>query len=126
MVGIGQGAVPDGRPRAPLGGTSPRVPSAPRWVGFRDRLRVGGGWVDPMSTYHLQARLFEGSLAAPTRNELLSHETDDWENAVTCAHELTDRGFVVWVYDHGRRPQLAFASDYRVVAEFSPAADRVR
>jgi hypothetical protein len=79
-----------------------------------------------MSLYHLHARLLEGTLIDASRNELQSRETDDWDEVVSLGRELAKRGFSVWVYDHGRPSPYPSASDFRVVAEFSPAGERVR
>lgn len=79
-----------------------------------------------MSLYHLHARLLEGSLLDATRNELQSRETDDWNEVLSLAEELASRGFSVWIYDHGRTSPFRTASDFRVVAEFSGAGQRVR
>ena len=53
-----------------------------------------------MALYHLHARLFEGSLAAPTRDELQTRESDDYGAAVALAEELAARGFSSWLYAH--------------------------
>jgi hypothetical protein len=79
-----------------------------------------------MSLYHLHARLLEGTLLDVTRNELQSRETDDWDQILAFGGELAERGFAVWVYDHGHRSPYLTASDFRVVAEFSANGERVR
>ncbi|GAA4737624.1 hypothetical protein GCM10023199_13870 [Actinomycetospora chibensis] len=85
-----------------------------------------------MATYHLHARLFEGSLAAPTRDELQTRESDDYAAAVALAEELAARGFAVWVYRHdhlahaGRPGDPASSSPYRVVAEWRADGSRLR
>lgn len=79
-----------------------------------------------MSTYHLHARMLEGGLAAPTRNELQSSESDDRGEIVDLAKRLAARGFAVWVYEHG--PDLGPDGEgrYQVVAEWSGHGERVR
>jgi N6-adenosine-specific RNA methylase IME4 len=56
-----------------------------------------------VSTYHLHARLLEGGLQAPTRDEVQSHESEDREEIVAIADRLSGRGFWVHVYVHDRR-----------------------
>ncbi len=75
-----------------------------------------------MSVYHLHARLIEGSLARPERNELQSAETDDRQEIMMLAAQLVTRGFTVWIYEHGAAPRLLAASDFTVVAHFQPRA----
>lgn len=80
-----------------------------------------------MSTYHLHARLFEGSLCAPTRNELRSAESEDYPGAVKLAEELAGRGFRVWLYEHRHGIETAAAgSPYRVIAEWTEYGERIR
>ncbi len=73
-----------------------------------------------MSVFHLHARLFEGPLSKPERNELQSAENDDWDDIRALAGELLARGFTVWIYDHGKQSPLPGAGDYRVVAHLRP------
>lgn len=73
-----------------------------------------------MSRYHLHARGFTGSLAAPVANELKSAESDDLGEAVALAHEMVGRGFSVWLYEHVHRPcPNGHLAPYRVIAEWS-------
>lgn len=75
-----------------------------------------------MSTYHLHARLFEGPLAAPRRDERRVSETDSRTEADAWARAQVAEGFTVWIYDHGRVPGIAGASDFRTVAHLQPAS----
>ncbi len=74
-----------------------------------------------MSIYHLHARLLQGPLSAPVRNERRVSETDSWDNAQAWAREQLAHGFTVWIYDHGHVTQIAGASDYRTIALLQPA-----
>lgn len=77
--------------------------------------------------YHLHARLFEGSLYSPARNELQSGESDDREEITTLAKELVTRGFSVWVYVHDPVQRLPNGEgQYRVVAEWNCHGERVK
>lgn len=73
-----------------------------------------------MSTFHVHARLFEGTLDHPTRDELQSAESDDREHVMTLTEELAARGFRVWVYehDHGTDGANGHRAPYRIIAEF--------
>jgi hypothetical protein len=75
-----------------------------------------------VALYHLHARLFEGPLAAPTRDELQTRHSDDYGAAVALAEELASRGFSVWLYEHEHRngPSGHQASPYRVIREWRP------
>lgn len=74
-----------------------------------------------MSLFHLHARLFEGVLADPgARYEFQSRETDDLTEVTTAAKELAARGFTVFIYDHGHKPEIDGACDYRTVAKYWP------
>ncbi len=73
-----------------------------------------------LSIYHLHARLFEGPLAAPTRDERREAETDNWNEARSWAFNQIGGGFTVWVYDHGHSAPLSNASDLRVIAYAQP------
>ena len=79
-----------------------------------------------VSTFHLHARLFRGTLDAPITNELQSEESDDLGELEALAEELAHRGFGVWLYEHAPRTALPHASDYRVVAEWKGTGERVR
>lgn len=69
--------------------------------------------------YHLHARLFEGPLNDPKRNELQSGESDDREEIMTLAKDLVTRGFAVWVYNHDPFEQLPNGEgQYRLIAEW--------
>ena len=74
-----------------------------------------------MATFHVHARAFTGSLAAPERNELQSAESDDLDEVMALAEDLVGRGMAVW-HDHG--PTNATA--YKVVAEWRATGERVR
>lgn len=80
-----------------------------------------------MSSYHLHARMFVGSLVAPTRNELQTDESDDLDEVVRLAEHMVDEGFAVWVYEHvhGVGPNGRHAP-YRLVAEWAPDGCRRR
>lgn len=80
-----------------------------------------------MSQYHVHARLFEGTLDAPTRNELQSRESDARDEVMELAEELAGRGFHVAVYshDHGDRPD-GYRAPYVVIAEWRTGGQRVR
>lgn len=82
--------------------------------------------VAAVSTFHLHARLFEGTLAAPTRNELQSAESDDRAEVMALAEQLAARGFAVWLYEHGPTRLTNGEGAYRVIAEWNVAGDRVR
>ncbi|WP_028923989.1 hypothetical protein [Pseudonocardia acaciae] len=73
-----------------------------------------------MSRYHLHARLHEGPLGAPVRNELQTHENDDLSEVEHLAKVLADAGFTVWIYDHGNTAVLPGSSDYRTVLKYTP------
>lgn len=77
-----------------------------------------------MATWHVHARAFSGSLAAPQRNELQSAESDEYEEVEALAEELVGRGFAVWLYRHDHRGTNATA--YQVVAEWRATGERVR
>lgn len=81
--------------------------------------------VDPVR-YHLHARLFEGPLQAPTRNELQSDESDDFAAVAEIAARLTSAGFAVWIYEHGPVPTANGEGAYRVIAEWRPDGTRAR
>lgn len=73
-----------------------------------------------MSAYHVHARLLEGTLDAPTRNELQSTESDDRDEIMRFARELTSRGFDVWVYEHDHvAGPNGHRAPYRVIAQLS-------
>lgn len=72
-----------------------------------------------MSRYHLHARLFTGSLAAPVANELQSRESDDRDEVLALAQELVARGLAVWLYEHAHGPgPNGHLAPYRVIAEW--------
>lgn len=73
-----------------------------------------------MSTYHLHARLLEGPLAAPERDEVRVSETDSWDDAQAWARAQLVHGFTVWIYDHGHVTPIAGACDYRMIAHSQP------
>lgn len=81
-----------------------------------------------MATFHLHARLLEGGLLAPTRNELQSHEDDDHDAIVALAEQLAARGFAVQIYRHDlARGRLSNGEGaYSVIAEWSGRGGRVR
>lgn len=80
--------------------------------------------VTAVSTFHVHARIFSGTLDAPTRNELQSAETDDRDEVMGLAEELSARGFTVWVYQHDHRPgPNGHQAPYRVIAEWQPGVD---
>lgn len=73
-----------------------------------------------MSTYHLHARLFEGTLDSPLRNELQTGESDDYSELAELAYDLLERGFTVWAYEHGPRRLANGEGAYRLVREWRP------
>ena len=73
-----------------------------------------------MSLYHLQARLIEGPLVALTRDEFQSRDTDNWLEIVALGDQLAERGFTVWIYDHGNTAAFPSASDFRLVKMIEP------
>jgi hypothetical protein len=75
-----------------------------------------------VSRYHLHARALEGPLEAPRRDEVRVSQTDDAEDAEVWAHDQVAEGFTVWVYDHGHPARVTGASDYRLIAQYRPAA----
>lgn len=77
-----------------------------------------------MATWHVHARAFSGSLAAPERNELQSAESDDYDEVMALAEDLVARGMATWVYSHDHSG--ANATAYRVVAEWRATGERVR
>lgn len=79
-----------------------------------------------MSVYHLHARLFEGPLNDPARNELQSRESDSMPAVVELAEELAARGFAVWVYEHDHTLGRTASGEgaYRVVAEWRAGGAR--
>lgn len=79
-----------------------------------------------MARYYLHARLFVGTLDAPTRNELRAAESDDRAELETLAVELRAAGWRVWLYE--RRPaqpgSLTFAgraASFHVLGEWTPS-----
>lgn len=83
--------------------------------------RPASSVVASVSSYHVHARLFEGTLADPVRNELQSAESNDREEVMTFAKELSARGFTVWVYEHahGSGPN-GHNAPYRLIATWGP------
>lgn len=80
-----------------------------------------------MSLFHLHARLFEGPLDAPARNELQSAESDEYGVVIGLAEELASRGFSVWVYEHQHGPgPNGHHAPYRVIAEWDAHGQRLR
>ena len=79
-----------------------------------------------MSKFHLHARVFEGTLDAPCRNELQSEESDDFSEVAAIARRLSDAGFAVWIYEHGPVPMANGQGAYRVVAEWRPDGAQLR
>jgi hypothetical protein len=73
-----------------------------------------------VSTFHLHARLFEGRLDAPTRNELLTDEADDLTELEHRGRSLLGRGFTVWIYAHGPHRVVAEDGPYRVIKQWRP------
>lgn len=73
-----------------------------------------------MSTFHLHARLFAGTLNAPTRNELQSEESDEYAEIAAIAEQLAGAGFTVWIYEHGPTPMANGEGAYRVIAQWQP------
>ena len=78
------------------------------------------GVISSVTVYHLHARLFEGNLAAPIRDETEIHDVHTLGEARIIAKGLAARGFTVWIYDHGHRPGVPGASNYRGVAKYLP------
>lgn len=77
--------------------------------------------------YHFHARLFEGPLNDPKRDELISGEADDREEIMTHVKELVTLGFAVWVYVHDPLLRTADGNgQYRVVAEWNSRGDQLR
>jgi hypothetical protein len=81
------------------------------------------GGVAAMSRYHLQARLFVGPLAKPRRDDWRDCATNDPEAAEGWARQAWDDGFTVWVYNHGRKDPLPFASDWHLIGLARPGGD---
>lgn len=79
---------------------------------------------DVIGPFRVDARMFEGSLAAPVRNETRRRECSDYVSAVGLAHSWQEDGFTVWIYDHGRTTGLANASDLRVIAVVHPSGEQ--
>lgn len=75
--------------------------------------------VDRTDVYLLHARRFVGPLAAPRHNDTEYGRAPTLAGATSQAAAWTNRGFTVWVYDHGRSG-LPGASDLRVVAVHAP------
>jgi hypothetical protein len=73
-----------------------------------------------VSLYYLHARLHEGPLGAPSRNELQTNETDDLAEVRQLAKTLASSGFTVWIYDHSNRAVSPGGSDYQTILKFSP------
>lgn len=73
-----------------------------------------------MSRYHLHARLHDGPLGNPVRNELQTDENDDLPEVKHLAKTLAAGGFTVWIYDHGNTAVARGGSDYRTILKYSP------
>jgi hypothetical protein len=73
-----------------------------------------------VSHYHVHARLFEGTLAAPVRNESHIDQVDDLAEAEQLAKAWVCRSFTVWVYDHGHTAVSPGGCDYRTLLRYSP------
>lgn len=76
-----------------------------------------------MGRYHLHARMFAGTLDAPTRNDLRVAESDDRAELETLADDMREAGWRVWLYE--RRPaqpgSLTFAghsASFHVLSEW--------
>lgn len=70
--------------------------------------------------YRLDGRRLEGPLDAPTRNDSVTTESDDWASLKQRADALVRQGYTIWLYDHGRLPALAGTSDLRVIEQVAP------
>lgn len=66
--------------------------------------------------------LIEGPLGALTRDEFQSRDTDNWLEIVALGDQLAERGFTVWIYDHGHTAAFPSASDFRLVKMIAPPA----
>jgi hypothetical protein len=73
-----------------------------------------------VSHYHLHARLHEGPLSTPSRDELQTDETDDLAEIEQLAKTLASGGFTVWIYDHGNTAVSPGGSNYRTILKYSP------
>lgn len=73
-----------------------------------------------MSTYHLDARLFEGTLDRPRRNELRTGESDQYDELAESAEQLAGQGYTVWVYRHDPHRLGVGPGPYRVIREWRP------
>jgi hypothetical protein len=73
-----------------------------------------------VSKYHLHARLHEGPLGHPVRNELQTRESDDLAEVKRLAKDLVTDGFTVWIYDHGNTAVASGGSNYRTVLRYRP------
>jgi hypothetical protein len=73
-----------------------------------------------MSKYHLHARLHEGPLGHPVRNEPQTRESDDLAEVEQLAKELATLGFTGWIYVHGNTAVSSGGSDYRTVLKYGP------
>ena len=71
-----------------------------------------------MSKYHLHARLHEGPLGNPVRNELQTRESDDLAEVKRLARDLVTDGFTVWIYDHGNTAVASGGSNYRTILRY--------
>lgn len=83
---------------------------------------MGAG--EMMSTFHIHARLIEGSLRNPERDELRVAEADEWDQIIGLARELVAQGFTVWIYGHGGSKRYTVVSDYRSIATLRPDQDQ--
>lgn len=79
-----------------------------------------------MSVYHLHARLIEGTLEEPVRNELRTFESDDFVTITAQAEDYAGSGYSVWIYDHSPHPMPNGEGSYRVIAEWGHGGTRRR
>lgn len=79
-----------------------------------------------MSLFHLHARKFRGTLAEPEVNTLQTAESDDHDQALALAEEMSARGFAVWLYEHGPTRLANDEGAYRVIGEWRPNGVRLR
>jgi hypothetical protein len=78
-----------------------------------------------VSLYHVHARLFEGPLGNPSRNELHTRETDDLAEVEKWARQWAFSGFTVWIYDHNNTAVAPGGSNYRTILTFTPGGQSV-
>lgn len=74
-----------------------------------------------MARFHLQARLIEGSPAAPGRDELQKSESEDAEHLRDLAVKLSGRGFTVWMFRHTEGTHVPPHLRYRLIETRRPS-----